>query len=361
MQVKSLDKGMTRGVWDILVPKRYTCKLRITPHRPHNGETDKQGHDKDTTESWESTLGIKGDFENSRVWKQIQVDIMGDDDDDDDVSKTFDEDVRGIYTLLHKCDGPMGSLHRREVNPLDVSTSSRPMYFYLDPKKIGPASQDSFVFAHTSPHVRTRGRETRDTIAQLEPCSWFCNSDKKSVEVNCSVRGVWISSSSLLRCVQDLEPCMIPSNEIRPSVNSCCEYNILAKAKIDMKQALSEKVWKSANANRGQWISVPLIRSGSRAAAVELSWITTRLEVPTLLQDWTSLDATKLDVSLNDSHKAVVCEKCAPTPPSLEFFRKKHRLVRIYCLSVFLSSHSRLLAYPLHKLLKHIHTHTHTH
>ena len=57
--------------------------------------------------------------------------------------------------------------------------------------------------------------------------------------------------------------------KISPSVKKCCEHNIVAKAKIDLRQALDANVWKSANQNRGHWISVPLIRSGSRAAAAD--------------------------------------------------------------------------------------------
>lgn len=339
MRIKNLAERLTRGVWDILVPQHHTCKLKITPHRPHKGETNNLGHDKDTTESWESTLGIKGPFENSRVWKQVRIDLVNEDD-----AKKFDVDVRGLYTLLHKCDGPMGSLHRREFDPLD-SADVRPMYFFLDPKKIGPASEDSFVFAHTSPHVRLRGRELRDSIAYLEPCRWFCNSNKKVEEVNCSLRGVWVASCNLLRGVQELEPCMIPSEKICPSVETCCELNVVTKAKIDLRQALKMNVWKSANKNRENWISVPLIRNGSRAAAADLSWITTRLQVPALIRDWTSLDAEKLDIRLNDRHKAVVCEKCAPTPPSLEFYRKRNRLVRTV---VTLVTHSIKIHYHAH-------------
>lgn len=97
MRIKDLKERLIGGVWEVLVPKHQTCKLKITPHRPHEGETNKLGHDMDTTESWESTLGLKGEFENSRVWKQIRIDLANEED-----AKKFDEDVRGLYVVFER-------------------------------------------------------------------------------------------------------------------------------------------------------------------------------------------------------------------------------------------------------------------
>jgi hypothetical protein len=65
---------------------------------------------------------------------------------DQNASVSTDTDVSGTYELLPKCFGALGSLHKRTAT--EGTAERRPLYFFLDPKSVGPAQKDCFVFAH---------------------------------------------------------------------------------------------------------------------------------------------------------------------------------------------------------------------
>ena len=76
----------------------------------------------------------------SRRRPQLQIKL------DRNASASTDTDVSGTYELLPKCFGALGSLHKRTAT--DGTAERRPLYFFLDPKSVGPAEKDCFVFAH---------------------------------------------------------------------------------------------------------------------------------------------------------------------------------------------------------------------
>jgi hypothetical protein len=76
----------------------------------------------------------------SRRRLQLQIKL------DRNASASTDTDVSGTYELLPKCFGALGSLHKRTAT--DGTAEQRPLYFFLDPKSVGPAEKDCFVFAH---------------------------------------------------------------------------------------------------------------------------------------------------------------------------------------------------------------------
>ena len=77
----------------------------------------------------------------SRRRSKLQIQV------DQTASASTDTDVSGTYELLPKCFGALGSLHKRTATT-DGTAEQRPLYFFLDPKSVGPAKKDCFVFAH---------------------------------------------------------------------------------------------------------------------------------------------------------------------------------------------------------------------
>ncbi|CRG84606.1 Cation-independent mannose-6-phosphate receptor [Talaromyces islandicus] len=124
--------------------------------------------------SYEDICGIPGEEPRRQVWSHIVVEC------DDEVVQDLAMDIRGQYERIPNCGGASQSLHRR-VNSAD---NKKPLFFYLDPRRLGPSQLDSWVFS-PNPQRKTDDLQ-RDVVLQLDN-KWeyqeLLSSD------SCSVRG----------------------------------------------------------------------------------------------------------------------------------------------------------------------------
>ena len=68
------------------------------------------------------------------------------------------EAIVGTYKLMRTCGGACGSLHKRvRVGAADAANAADAdgdMYLFIDPDRVGPADEDSFVFSRSCRHLQ---------------------------------------------------------------------------------------------------------------------------------------------------------------------------------------------------------------
>ena len=139
LRMRCSGSTLLEGEWQVRLPVEQHTKLTIID----KGKL---------VDSFEAGFGFGPEkFENSddpnyvplpsRRRSKLQIKV------DQTASASTDADVSGTYELLPKCFGALGSLHKRTATA-DGTAEQRPLYFFLDPKSVGPAKKDCFVFAH---------------------------------------------------------------------------------------------------------------------------------------------------------------------------------------------------------------------
>ncbi|KAJ5805782.1 C-5 cytosine methyltransferase [Penicillium pulvis] len=132
------------GVWEVLDPISTEFALRVRG----------SGHQVPT---YQVDCGLLGSAHlDARVWTHLEIDC-----DQADVDH-LDRDLRGKYERLADCGTAEGCLYKKDCSELQP-----PVYLFLDPRKAGPITQDTFVFSIE--HRRTPGYEVRRTVAELPP------------------------------------------------------------------------------------------------------------------------------------------------------------------------------------------------
>lgn len=157
------DRGsLLAGDWQICTPlsrKEKTITLR--------------GSGK-LSPSYEDVCGLPGEGPHRKVWSHIIVEC------DDVVAQDLAIDIRGQYERIPNCGGASQSLYRRVNGP----DNKQPLFFFLDPRRLGPSQLDSWVF---SPNPQRKADDLeRDVVLKLDN-KWeyqqLLSSD------SCSVRG----------------------------------------------------------------------------------------------------------------------------------------------------------------------------
>ncbi|KAE9396876.1 hypothetical protein BT96DRAFT_921812 [Gymnopus androsaceus JB14] len=229
--------------------------------------------------SWESKLGLTGEeFKIKTVWSEVQISIP-----DADKSK-FDRDISGSYQLLDRCGTACSGLHKQQGG--DASLPQ--LYLFLD-------SEDCFLFS--TDIRRLQYGESRPVLAKLEP-SWRQSSKEDSEQVECRLSFRWVSCDAI-----SLQPTLggqdasfgIPENSFEvSSSNASCEQALA------LLSCTADHEWPLES-----WGEVDKVHERGT------------FHVSERFQSWQSVEG------LDHSN----CERCAPTPPKVQYFQVKNKIV----------------------------------
>ncbi len=157
------DDDILAGTWEWFIPAPVEFEMSI---EGHNGET----------KSWMSLIGLE-EYEGQRVSRSLRI-------------KTLEQldgvaDVSGDYELLPDCGTACGSLHKRKEL---TASDNGPLFFFLDPSRIGDPAEDCFVFSYD--HRRLDYGETREVVARIS--SIWRPWSKQATRINGHFDGRWI-------------------------------------------------------------------------------------------------------------------------------------------------------------------------
>ncbi|OMP81469.1 DNA repair protein rad5 [Diplodia seriata] len=145
----------------------------------------------DVDPSWRAIYGLV-QYQKETVPQCLDVTIPSED------AQLLPEDVSGTYRHLPACGTACSSLYRR-LSSSDGSNAhtaseeeANPLYLFLDPSRIGPVDQDSFVFSHN--HERLEYNEQRDVVARLEPS--FRPWSRTSFQTSGILAGCWVQEEA---------------------------------------------------------------------------------------------------------------------------------------------------------------------
>ncbi|KAJ3409272.1 hypothetical protein HDV05_004536 [Chytridiales sp. JEL 0842] len=291
----STAAGLFSGVWDVCIPKRQTFTFSVTGTGA-------------LVDSWESRIGLEGDFKGKRVWSKYKIQL-------DEASKSLLKvDISGTYKLVYKCGTAMDSLHCRE-------DAKDPMFFFLDPTRCGNGPEDSFVFAANA--RRLAHREDRGTIAYLSP-SWRPNDVEGPQNVDCNIHGVWVSLPETVKFgpTADLRLLSAKMSALTPDTYSrifdsvttkghACDAAVaVVKAEVPLN-AFAESVW-----TEGRWSEIDIVKQG-RTVFEKLSWFTNRMAMPTWINEWNVIEGNVQGTPCNRGDDLTPCQRCAPAEPDL--------------------------------------------
>ncbi|OJD37011.1 c-5 cytosine-specific dna [Diplodia corticola] len=162
--------------WEWFVPS--TCRFQVSV----------QEATEDVNPSWRALYGMV-EYQKETVPQRLNVTVHPDD------AQILPKDFSGIYRHLPACGTACSSLYRRVSGSGAHITSemeANPLYLFLDPSRIGPVDQDSFLFSHS--HERLEYNEERDVVARLEPSfrPWI----RKTFQTHGYLTGVWVQGST---------------------------------------------------------------------------------------------------------------------------------------------------------------------
>ena len=289
------------GVWEVCLPRKFRFNIDLTFHG-------------DQRESWCARLGLI-DKKDEKVWTSVTVTVPP------KAAARLDLDISGEYKWLEKCGGACGSLHKR-ISPVTNdnyrhSHTTRNLFFFLDPDKIGPAHDDSFVFATS--YSRLRMDEMRDIFVRLDE-NFRIKGSVQRVTVGATAIGSWIPTRARLEEV--LHPAFTKrldaAHRLSLAAVDCRTAEAVAEVQVHFKNP--EKVWFGETGRKvALHEAVALDLQRNRKALEPLSWLTSRIALQDGLRQWKDVDATELCAfEPPDRMKAYSpCPECAPVLPSV--------------------------------------------
>lgn len=248
--------------------------------------------------AFEARCGLSAPEVSQRtVWSHIRVDA------NDEAVKDLDIDIRGVYELLPNCEASHDSLHRRIGKP-DV-------YFFLDPRKVGPPTLDCWVF--TDDPGRVTGNVPRQVIARVKG-SWKQHTQTSSpTSVNCFARR-WVPCTNIsIKNNDEASPvvcrALTPSTTAMVDREGDCYTSNMPLVAVTANSPLNE----SNLPDHQSWTEIDW---GTRSFE-RLAWMWSRLVGMTLFSAWRQVEGAQFER----------CESCAPRKPRMtwEIVKRQER------------------------------------
>jgi SNF2-related domain len=315
--------GLLDGRWDFALP--FDTRVKITVEG-----VESQDSLPSLVPSWEANLGLQGDaFRDRVVYSRLRVTVSEED------KSTFDRNIAGIYTLFEKCGTANSALHKKQTEFGEEDLP--PLFMLLDPSRCGDPNDDSFVFSISK--RRYEYGETRPIICRLDS-KWRQTTpvEHHRKVVECCIPFKWMRANNVR-----LEVSFIPFIgellliALKPSHNKDANF---AMPKDAFPIDASQHGCKNANAvlacrvalhdqagpewSRGVWWEVDKIHE--RGTFKALAWLLERIRtVDDNFSHWQDVSTP----DENNEHIDDRCERCAPTPPQIQWRRVGRKVVAI--------------------------------
>jgi hypothetical protein len=281
MRIHENASSLLEGVWEISAPLSTKLTLYIT------GTGDQ-------VPAYEARCGLPGPgFEDKKVWSRVCIEA------EDDQMKDLDMDVRGEYDLLPNCGTACESLHRRAAKP-GLPT----LYFFLDPRKLGPPELDCFVFSTS--HNRLPDDVTRQIVLELDH-GWKQSKQGSEETAVTAFYRKWFGCPSL--ALEDLDPSapvisriLLPTTTVDIASASCREWNmplLAVSVAVAPRSDQSELPWE-----HGPWKPLDM---NSENVLYQFSWLWQKFTNLSPFEGWRKVR--------NPNH--VLCDICAPARPKM--------------------------------------------
>lgn len=243
--------------------------------------------------SYEVVCGLPGEEQHRKVWSHIIVEC------DDETVQDMAMDIRGQYERIPNCGGASQSLHRRVNSP----DNKQPLFFFLDPRRLGPSQLDSWVFS-PNPQRKTDDLQ-RDVVLQLDN-KWeyqqllSCDS--------CSVRGShrrWIHAGYMsLTNISDLV-------KVRSRI-------LHAKVELDIQSsncydcyvplvAISADIFPGSNVPWKRCRNWEVIDMNNFDEMQKFSWLWSRFTDWSPRTSWETVKHARMET----------CQRCSPQKPRM--------------------------------------------
>ncbi|KAK5166378.1 hypothetical protein LTR04_000638 [Oleoguttula sp. CCFEE 6159] len=248
-----------------------------------------------TTSSWFSRLGLS-DYQEQQVSCRLRVSVSA------AYAKLIGEDLSGIYELLPECGTASGSLHKRLPDGRGKDDEDNALFLFLDPDRIGPSREDSFVFSRE--HRRLEYGETRNEVARISP-RWRSWELKRPVKADGFVEGQWVEDQNAATQLSVLDTSIVFSTP-----RSTGSVNLPDRCSHAM--AILSCSFPAPKNIDPRWTTKQEISLADKQFFTSFAWVLEQTRRIPALRDWRSLGAA-------DSIGR--CETCAPTPPSIKWRR----------------------------------------
>jgi site-specific DNA-cytosine methylase len=309
----SPDGGdITEGTWQFRLPKLHKILLSIRGC----GEL---------TPSFEARMGL-AKFVDTEVCSEYEVSVP------DDQKHLLDTDISGTYQLLPNCGMAWGSLH---VRTSDLG-SSKPLFFYMDPHRLGHPKDDCYVFSYDK--RRLNYGEKRPIVTQIAP-SWRETKYEKVIDestgevsykregskqllswedvcksqsVHCQVPGRWIDLPDA-RFSQTRDKGLLHTETattlvLSESPDSCRTSHVVFRGLVSLPRPQLTP-WA-----QGDWLEIAPIDYPEFFRAY--GWATDKGGLLERLGDWIA----------GEESSCKVCSVCAPPAPRIEWKLEEKRL-----------------------------------
>ncbi|KAG9090322.1 hypothetical protein FS749_000648 [Ceratobasidium sp. UAMH 11750] len=270
--------------WEVAIPNTQHLEVKI------KGMGEK-------VPSWEARLGLQGKHRDKVVWSKLRLEGKG------------IQDFEGEYRLLDKCGTAAGALHIRETD----DETAPPLYLFFAPSRGGSFDNDGFVIAKTT--RRLEYGETRPVEMRLS-AKWR----PKSVEeeaVKCTVGEKWAPAPLKIKPASSKGATVRASSkaiEFTLEADSCAHAHALLVCDVPLGPN-PDLVWP-----RNKWVEVDKVHERGTYRAV--TWLTERVRDLDHLSKWRALNTV-------DGADHQNCERCAPTPPAILWFKHNRRFYAI--------------------------------
>lgn len=175
-------QNILEGEWEFGLPwvRSYPLRIKRTPTAR-------------SITAYESMLGLEHDrFKDNTVWDKICIEGP-----EELMHAGLDGQITGVYEARQQCGAAYGSLHV-QVQPTNPEA---PMFFFLDPDRIGPAKADHFVFSRDV--RRLDYGNDRHNIAYMEAA--YRSSTARETISKCYVPRKWLPINARLQPFEGTE------------------------------------------------------------------------------------------------------------------------------------------------------------
>ncbi|KAL1970169.1 hypothetical protein VTN77DRAFT_6574 [Rasamsonia byssochlamydoides] len=281
MRVADDASSLLEGVWEVSLPLSSKMTLYFT------GAGER-------VPSHEARCGLQGPgYENRKVWTRISVQAA------DEAVQDLDMDIRGVYDLLPNCGTANDSLHRRPARP-----GFPALYFFLDPRRLGPPELDSFVFSTS--HHRLTGDLSRQIVVELNH-NWRQFKQRSRETPVTGFYRKWVACPDL--ALQDLDPVLpvasrilLPTTTLDIASAGCNESNIpvLAISAVSAETAGPDDLpWE-----RGPWKALEM---NSDNVLRRFGWLWQKFTNLSIFEGWRRVMGAEY----------ALCDTCAPAKPKM--------------------------------------------